>query len=234
MSAIGSSSSVSRNGPVAGAPCLHRGGADAAWPARLSRGSSHHVRVKGDALLRMLYEPTAQKRAPRTLIDAKFGLPFRVQRHSFMTKSRWAASRRTRSAMQDCWRSRHGSSSNLRRRSSPRRSGLRSVHRPQRRTGAAPPGCSSAGRSGSSDGRGGAGCQIRRCAARAAVPLSAAKSHQLAERIWALSKNRTWGRCSPGRSGPLVAIVRRPGRGATGESARVIHVAVAPVAWCGG
>jgi 2-methylcitrate dehydratase PrpD len=36
------------------------------------------VRAKGDELLRMLYEPTAQKRAPRTLIDAKFSLPFAI------------------------------------------------------------------------------------------------------------------------------------------------------------
>jgi 2-methylcitrate dehydratase PrpD len=34
------------------------------------------LRVEGDEILRMLCEPSAQKRAPRTVIDAKFSLPF--------------------------------------------------------------------------------------------------------------------------------------------------------------
>ena len=186
-----------------GHPCVHRGGADAAWPARLSRGSSRPCARQGDALQRMLCEPTAQKRAPQTMIDAKFSLPFTVAAaliHDEVTLGSFTPATLSDA---DCW---------------PRGTGrvrtLATVEpeppRPaicpsaQRRTGAAPPGRSSAGRSGRPMDDAALDAKFIDCAARAAVPLSAAKSHQLAERILALEQEPD--------VGALLTSTRRPSR----------------------
>ena len=44
----------------------------------LTAGDVARVRIAGDEVQRMLCEPDGQKRAPKTLIDAKFSLPFTI------------------------------------------------------------------------------------------------------------------------------------------------------------
>jgi 2-methylcitrate dehydratase PrpD len=147
------------------------------------------VRIKGDALLRMLYEPTAQKRAPRTLIDAKFSLPFTVAAaliHDEVTLGSFtpdtlgdagllALATRVEFEPFDDGRARGAAACDL---SIELDDGRVLHHQVAQALGGPDRPMDEAALD----------AKFGDCAARAAVPLSAAKSHQLAQRLWALEQ----------------------------------------------